>query len=536
MVSLVENYWQSHPQFWISIGSRQVAADKEIYDLFGKLDWLGQTPLGKVIYLDQFIRHFSRVDSSISEEYVLACRQLACGIVNELKLQDYEADDLVWLLMPFKHVGNYDYVLSSVIGWLSSGSSKKLVDYPLLSKFFNDTYRKAYTLDKVASGVMLVESYSDDDKYCPDSICDYYPDRYIADDWFAKLSCEPEVSKLIQLLKDADIGERPIVSLSGGVDSMAMCVLLRLAGIPFVVAHIIYGNREVSLEEFNFIKRYCSKLGIPLYSYKIEHLKRGHIDREFYEDMTRDLRFYMYGSIWLASGSGAGDLGTSLGDQTPTKMPTVLLGHIQDDIVENIWTNFAKGTHLNNLAKMEPVVIENGIKIVRPWLSVKKETIYAISEKLAIPYLKNTTPTWSNRGKFRTKFYEATHEQYGSTVDDTIVKVAESLKQQADLINKLLYEPIYKSWNSETKTIDVSPALQVNLDVNGWHTILTYICHNYLHISKPSIHACRDFTTRMNKLVATGAATKGTYRYDLKGDMHVEIRIDGTGKGMLAFI
>jgi hypothetical protein len=41
----------------------------------------------------------------------------------------------------------------------------------------------------------------------------------------------------------------------------------------------------------------------------------------------------------------------------------------------------------------------------------------------------------------------------------------------------------------------------------------------------------------MNKLVAGAAATtKGTYRYDLKGDMHVEIRIDGIRKGILVFI
>lgn len=491
MATEIETFWRSNPDYWIAI-SNQEKADKEIYEKFSNYDWTKETDLGKVIYLDQFTRHFSRIDGT-PESYILACRNLACRIVNDMNLSMYCVDDLVWLLMPFKHVGDYDFIFNKINKLVHF--SRQLVEFPLLSRFFNDTYKKAYTYEKISEGIRLVESY---DEYDPTKICDYYPEKYNSFDW-EKLHVNPErIAKCVNYLKKYVSGPCT-VSLSGGVDSMVLCALLKLSKITFNAIHIVYGNRKESCEELAFISRFCSRLEIPLYTYRIEHLKRGNVDREFYEDMTREIRFSCY--RFLKS--------------------DILLGHIQEDVVENIWTNFAKGQHLDKLGKMEIESVENGVKIIRPFLEVNKTDIYSISEELGIPYLKNTTPSWSNRGKFREKFYAATHEQYGESVDKKVIEVAERLSSQANLINKLLYEPIYKSWDNETKTIDVSLACKASLDAEGWSQILTHISHVFLHISKPTIHACRDFTNRMHKI----STVPGTYRYDLKKDLHVQITV-----------
>ena len=503
--TLIETYWQANPSYWIAIGKNQEKADKDIYDKFYKYDWISETDLGKVIYLDQFTRHFSRIDKTISEEYIVACRKVACIIVKDLDLSAYSADNLVWLLMPFKHLGKYDFVFKSIFSVIHS--SRDLVEYPLLCRFFQDTYRKAYREDTVCAELVLDEPKKPL-AYDPGTICDFYPASYLSPTWHlpeAAGFAMPELAFDKTLAKGEmpapGKGEMPapgpkyIVSLSGGVDSMVMCAILKITGIPFVAAHIVYGNREASESELEFIKHYCQRLQIPLYTYKVQYLKRGHVDRDFYEEMTRDLRFYTYKSIG--------------------PIP-VLLGHIQEDVVENIWTNFAKGTHLNNLAKMTHISSENGVTIIRPWLSISKDLIYKASEILAIPYLKNTTPSWSNRGKFREKFYKATHDQYGEAVDEIVLKVADTLKKQATLINKLLYEPIYKSWNEETKTIQVSTSVISELDAENWSQILTHICHVFLHISKPSIHSCRDFTNRL-------ARTANNATFEMKKDLRIKL-------------
>mmetsp|Transcript_35706 Transcript_35706/g.30018 ORF Transcript_35706/g.30018 Transcript_35706/m.30018 type:complete len:112 (+) Transcript_35706:368-703(+) len=104
--------------------------------------------------------------------------------------------------------------------------------------------------------------------------------------------------------------------------------------------------------------------------------------------MTRDIRFNCYKSIY-----------------PDDDIKPIFLGHIREDKIENIWTNFANGRELFNLSKMNKIgLYEKDITICRVFLDVDKSELLSISESEQIPYLKNTTPTWSSRGKYREHF------------------------------------------------------------------------------------------------------------------------------------
>ena len=138
------------------------------------------------------------------------------------------------------------------------------------------------------------------------------------------------------------------------------------------------------------------------------------------------------------------------------------------------------------------------LRVLRPWLNFKKVDIYAVAEALNIPHLKNTTPAWSNRGKFRSAFYVATHAQYGTDVDAKVLEVARTLKTQATMLDRLLYEPVFASWTDGI--VDVSPVFAAGcIDAHGWLRLLTHFCHEHLGISKPSIHACEDLSQRVKR-------------------------------------
>jgi tRNA(Ile)-lysidine synthase TilS/MesJ len=166
--------------------------------------------------------------------------------------------------------------------------------------------------------------------------------------------------------------------------------------------------------------------------------------------------------------------------------------------VENVWTNFAKGQHLDNLAKMEVQEEQLGVTLLRPFLSISKSLILDVAGLIGIPYLKNTTPSWSNRGKFREHFYAATQEQYGPQVDDAILQTAAMLKAQTAIIEKLLYDRIYRTWNATTSSIQITVDEAQFLDTAGWLKVFEHICHKFLHISRPSIHAVREFQRRLS--------------------------------------
>jgi hypothetical protein len=240
-------------------------------------------------------------------------------------------------------------------------------------------------------------------------------------------------------------------------------------------------------------------------------LRRSEIDREFYEKMTRDIRFHVYRAL-----------------STPDS--GVYLGHIKDDVIENIWSNFAKGQHIFDLKKMTTETKQDGITLIRPFLEVDKTKILEISEYFWIPYLKNTTPVWSNRGKFRNRFYQETHEQYGKQVDEKIMEVATTLSNVGKILENLIYKPIFNSFSNNV--VDISRAMEAELDVNGWLYILTEICHHHLKMTKPSLNSVEQFMERVNKY----KNDKNLYlRFQMKSNLQM-VLYQKEGKYLLKFI
>jgi tRNA(Ile)-lysidine synthetase-like protein len=484
MTTTIRDFWLSHPEYWIALGPTQANADKEIYTKFHDYDFTKEDAFGRVIYLDQFIRHFSRIEA-ISEDLITKSRNHAASITKETDLMTVSESELIWYLMPWKHLRWYEEIFDSIDLWLGG---HLIIDFPLLNKFFMDTYKKAYDFDSVKAKVVVA---GETGVYEAGYICESHPDLYGGKGW-ASLELPEEG---IVLKKAFSIfGKRSVaISLSGGVDSMLMTRLLVGAGLDVVAIHIVYGNRKESPAELAFIERFCKLLSVPLYIYKIERLRRSSVDRAFYEKVTRDIRFHVYKAVGR----------------------TVLMGHIQEDVVENIWTNLAKGNNLDNLAKFNTMSEESGVLICRPWLNIKKSVIYKVAEMLAVPHLKNTTPSWSNRGKFREHFYEATKSQYGEGVDDKLIEVAMRYKKQAELLDKLLFQTILNSWDEKTRSIDITMAVNVRLDGDGWQRIFTDLAHGHVGVTKPSFTSCNDFAMRVRRGLKDGSIINLTKRFSV---------------------
>lgn len=504
----VYTFWFSNTKYWIPITEKdKEIADKIIYDNYFDKNYLkdiseidiseydNKSLIGFIIYYDQFYRHFLRyenknnIKSIINEEFILKQRQnlvnKILSILNELILQVNE-DELIYILMPFKHLSNYEYVIQNLLKWTSINNCI-LQEKINLSRFFNDTYKKMYNLEKIRSTIQLDNNKISELNFDTNIVCEYYPSTYLNyNDWIEKItnSNYDLDNELKLLLNTINSNKTIIISLSGGVDSMVTLFLLHLLKKTnkikndLVACHIIYGNRLESIMEFDIIRQYCNRLNIKLFYYKINYIKRSEIDREFYEKITRDIRFNVYKSI-------------------SNEDYSVYMGHIKDDIIENIWSNFSKGQHIFDLKKMSIFSIQEGVNIIRPFLNVNKAIILNIAYTFSIPFLKNTTPEWSNRGKFRNRFYDETHLQYGNTVDDKIIQVADTLSRVGKILNNLIYKPIINSFNDNI--INVSRGIEADLDANGWLYIFENICHNNLHITKPSIHSINQFIERLKK-------------------------------------
>lgn len=494
--TIILDFWRANRAFWIPVTDKDKAvADKEIKDRFLNYDYTQDNVYGQVIYLDQFLRHFDR-ERDLEEPRRQACRLVKANL-NMLALEKGEVE-IVFSLMPFKHLRDFGFILYFLHTRWAHGRGKSFAQFPILNAFYKDTYKKAFSLEAIKKDIII--NHPVDSVYDSSVICDFYPESYCDSEFWKRWVFGTDTHELDVYLRDY-IGKSAVVSLSGGVDSMVMLAALKRLGVNVAATHIIYGNRAESLEEYAFLVKYCRRLGVPLYVYKIQWLRRECTEREFYESMTRDIRFMVYRAILQATGA-----------------TDVLLGHIRDDVVENIWTNLAKGQHLSNLKKMSVREIQMGVAISRPLLNVEKSLIYDVSTRLAIPYLKNTTPSWSNRGKFREHFHEATHKQFGPSVDAKLVEVAEILEKQNRIVEKLLYDPILKS-GEETGNYTITAAVQTEMDEIGWSLIFERICHSK-SLAKPGIHAVRDFMSRL------GRFKQGSMRIPMKRDVVVVLSCD----------
>jgi tRNA(Ile)-lysidine synthetase-like protein len=555
MENEIYNFWFSNPSYWIPITAKdKTKVDTEIYNKFYNLYKSYEIVkkenykdnISIIIFNDQFLRHFQRyvngnctiignftiIDDNTIYKRRVECISIALEIINDDNIfKILQEEELLFILMPLKHDKQYKYVLDVIIRYIN----KPLHSYTYLSKFFNDTYKKLYTLDKIKEG--LIKANIDQVIHCNDGVIgsEYTLSSLITT--FGTLYTETE-KRLTKLLSDT-LHDKPIVivivSLSGGIDSNVSLYLLnkiikKRDNIKLVAVHLIYGNRKESMDEFEFVQEYCKLLDVELYYYKIEYLKRNEIEREFYEEMTRIIRFSVYKLI----PSIINECNVSnIGDMTNNNSSSIYLGHIKDDIIENIWTNLAKNQNIYNLQKMEIESIIDSVNIVRPFLQVNKEDIYELSLTYKIPYLKNTTPTWSNRGKFRNRFYKETRDQFGSSVDNKLIELSNTLKKTGTIIHNLVYKPIISSFNPSNSnsyssgnsysvspgnsysvspgngnsvspgnsysTINITRAIEVELDITGWQYIFEHICHQCLHITKPSIHSIKQFIERIQK-------------------------------------
>jgi tRNA(Ile)-lysidine synthetase-like protein len=510
MSTTIIDFWRDNRSYWITLPNRQKEVDEVIRDKFWIYDWSQENLIGQVIYLDQFSRHFARL-GLLDEIQVRSYRINACALIMIRfgELIWFNEVELVFALMPFKHLERFDFIFNYIhSSWLQL-NNKKLYDCPDLMRFYMDTYKKAYTLNMVSS--KIITEHDVNKTYDSDVICDYYPDKYLECTW--DLFDEAENCKELMSMLDFK-KEKVIVSLSGGVDSMVMLSLLKYGGADVEAVHIVYGNRAESEMEYAFLAEFCRRLDIKLSVYRIEWLRRGDVDREFYEDMTRDLRFMVYKTF---------NAGTR-----------ILLGHIKDDIVENIWTNIAHCHHLGNLKKMEFEEVQEGVRICRPFLMAEKRHIYRASELMGVPYLKNTTPSWSNRGKFREVFHRATVAQFGSSVDDKIIEFAEAVQKQNALLEMLLYQPIYDSYSDGminiTNAIKAVQVGKTDMDANSWLPIFEWVCHKKLGCARPGIKAIRDFCGRL------GRGFVGTMNVEMGKGLRVVVSYIYGGEYTMQFI
>jgi len=262
-----------------------------------------------------------------------------------------------------------------------------------------------------------------------------------------------------------------IVSLSGGVDSMVILYILAQIkkyndNLKLVAVHIDYHNRPETGLEAEFIFNYCHSMQIPLY-YRYIHeacRERSSKKREEYEELTKEIRFGLYKKVEEIYKNY-----NCLG---------VILGHHKGDLQENIFQNVMKGRNLTDLSVIKEQSEILGVKILRLLIRHPKNDIFEMAHKNNIPYFKNTTPSWSNRGNMREIVLPSIIKTFGEGAMTNLSKIG----QESDELQLLVKENIV---NPYMKKIEIKGNIHfLPLLPNQSFTFWKYIFHEWCHTNK----------------------------------------------------
>lgn len=217
-------------------------------------------------------------------------------------------------------------------------------------------------------------------------------------------------------------GDRIVVGVSGGIDSMVLIHILHVFSHKFdlslIVAHVNHGLRpEESLQEASLVKKESERLGLQ-FEYEEVNVKAFKKSTGFsLQDAARRLRFQFFEKLLLKYNANK-----------------IALGHNADDQVETIILRILRGSGLRGLKGMLPV--RDG-KIIRPLLEIWRKDIESFANENKIPFLLDSSNLKEDylRNRIRLSLIPLIENQYQSKFKEILLRTANLLRQEDNYID-----------------------------------------------------------------------------------------------------
>ncbi|HBY21706.1 MAG: tRNA lysidine(34) synthetase TilS [Clostridiales bacterium GWE2_32_10] len=231
-----------------------------------------------------------------------------------------------------------------------------------------------------------------------------------------------KVKRTIQKYTMIKKGDKIVVGVSGGADSMSLLNLLikfkNEYNIEIIVVHINHGIRgsEADRDE-HLVKKYCDDNDILVYIFKTnvaEHANKLHIT---IEEAGRELRYEKFKEI--------------LKKENANK---IAIAHNKNDSVETVFINMIRGTGLKGLLGIGVV---NG-DIIRPLIECDRHEIELYCTQNNIDYIVDSTNNENiyTRNKIRNELIPYIKENLSQRVIDNIFRMTTVLSKEDTYLDK----------------------------------------------------------------------------------------------------
>lgn len=222
------------------------------------------------------------------------------------------------------------------------------------------------------------------------------------------------LEKFRQFIKKNDLfseKDRLLIAVSGGVDSVVLCELMKLAGYEFGIAHCNFQLRGKDSErDENFVKALAGNYKVKFFVKRFETEKIAAEKKRSIQETARELRYEWFNEI----------LESVERDSKNNEKPfaRILTAHHADDNIETLLINFFRGTGVRGLKGMEP---RQG-KLVRPLLFARRKELEDFLTANNLRYVQDVTNLENDytRNYFRNQLIPALQKVFPS-VDENLL-------------------------------------------------------------------------------------------------------------------
>jgi tRNA(Ile)-lysidine synthase len=236
-----------------------------------------------------------------------------------------------------------------------------------------------------------------------------------------------KVKEIIKKYNLINTGDKIVLGVSGGPDSIAMLDILRQLKsemeFEIYVVHINHSIRgEDADEDEEYVKNYCRKYEIECFTKKIDVPTIARTEKIGTEEAGRKVRYEYFEEILKETGSNK-----------------IAIAHNKNDNVETIIMHLLRGSGISGLKGIEPIR-EN--KFIKPLIECDRQEIekYCEENNLQPRIDKTNFENECTRNKIRNIVIPYIKKEFNPNIIETMTRLSDVISSENDFIENIAKE------------------------------------------------------------------------------------------------